>query len=235
MLSALYPRGVMLLLVVSPVTSMAQSNPERLERSFWLGGGANKEPFVLELQEQKRLVYVDATGAIIKGRWKRRGTLIELETEHKSLKFSGTVDGDLMKGTASGKKGAQWEWSATRQPVSTERSLPTYAALASSARIQGSVMLDLTVNAAGTVISVNAISGHPLLRKLSTEAARDWRFRPITDGLLRVARLLFTFRILDRERDERVRSPVFHSAYRIEIRRGIPSVQSRRKHNRQLI
>jgi TonB family protein len=225
MLTALYSRGVMLLLIVCPVTSIAQSNPERLGSTYWVSRGPNNEPFVLELQERRRLVYVDATGAITRGPWKRRGTRIELETKHKSLSFTGTVDGDLMKGNASGKKGAKWEWSATKQPLATERSIPKYAALASAARIQGSVMLDLTVNAAGTVTSVNAISGHPLLRNLSAEAARDWRFRPIEDEVLRVARLLFTFRILDRERDERVRSPVFHSAYRVEIRRGIPSVQ----------
>jgi TonB family protein len=57
--------------------------------------------------------------------------------------------------------------------------LPKYPMLAMSARIQGKVDLDLTVNpATGQVIEATAPQGHPLLKPSALEAAKLWRFTP---------------------------------------------------------
>jgi TonB family protein len=54
---------------------------------------------------------------------------------------------------------------------------PKYAPLATQARIQGRVALQLTVNSStGEVQSASAISGHPLLAATAIEAAKQWRF-----------------------------------------------------------
>lgn len=57
--------------------------------------------------------------------------------------------------------------------------VPTYAPLALQASIQGKVELQLAVEpATGEVRSVTAISGHPILKPLALEAAKQWRFAP---------------------------------------------------------
>jgi hypothetical protein len=52
-----------------------------------------------------------------------------------------------------------------------------YPQMAKIAHIQGEVELEVAVNAqAGTVMQVNPVSGHPILRLASIEAAKNWIF-----------------------------------------------------------
>ncbi len=55
---------------------------------------------------------------------------------------------------------------------------PAYPAAARSVRATGAVMVQITVNEKGEVISANAVSGHPLLRAAAVQAARQTRFAP---------------------------------------------------------
>lgn len=55
---------------------------------------------------------------------------------------------------------------------------PTYPAAASSVRASGSVNIQVTIDENGNVISAQAVSGHPLLRQASEEAARNSKFKP---------------------------------------------------------
>ncbi|HSO73526.1 MAG TPA: energy transducer TonB, partial [Blastocatellia bacterium] len=55
---------------------------------------------------------------------------------------------------------------------------PTYPPLAKAARVSGSVVVEVTVDEAGGVISARAMSGHPLLKEAAVSAARGWRFSP---------------------------------------------------------
>jgi TonB family protein len=49
------------------------------------------------------------------------------------------------------------------------------------ARIEGKVELQLTVNpVTGAVESVSATSGHALLKPSALEAAKRWRFEPLS-------------------------------------------------------
>ncbi|RPJ84572.1 MAG: energy transducer TonB [Acidobacteria bacterium] len=55
---------------------------------------------------------------------------------------------------------------------------PVYPPLAIQARVQGAVMLQVTVNEMGIVESVEVVSGHPLLVKAARDAVSQWRYKP---------------------------------------------------------
>ncbi len=70
------------------------------------------------------------------------------------------------------KSGGVLQGEATRRPA------PQYPPLAKAARVSGAVMVEVTVDEDGGVISARAVSGHPLLKDAAVNAARSWRFTP---------------------------------------------------------
>lgn len=64
------------------------------------------------------------------------------------------------------------------QTSATTRVEPVYPPLAKAARINGSVVVEMTADEEGNVISARAISGHPLLKDSAVAAAKDWKFSP---------------------------------------------------------
>ncbi|HLM61413.1 MAG TPA: TonB family protein [Pyrinomonadaceae bacterium] len=55
---------------------------------------------------------------------------------------------------------------------------PTYPAAARAVRASGAVNIQVSVDESGNVISVSAVSGHPLLRAAAEQAARNAKFAP---------------------------------------------------------
>lgn len=55
---------------------------------------------------------------------------------------------------------------------------PSYPSLAKAARASGAVVVKVTVDESGKVISAEAVSGHPLLRPAAVAAAREAKFTP---------------------------------------------------------
>ena len=55
---------------------------------------------------------------------------------------------------------------------------PPYPAVAKAARAAGTVVVQITVDEGGKVISAAAVSGHPLLRQAAVQAAYQARFSP---------------------------------------------------------
>jgi TonB family protein len=55
---------------------------------------------------------------------------------------------------------------------------PAYPAVAKSVRASGTVVVQVTVDETGKVISAEATSGHPLLRAAAVQAARQAQFKP---------------------------------------------------------
>ncbi len=55
---------------------------------------------------------------------------------------------------------------------------PSYPAIARQAHASGTVVVQVTIDENGNVISAAAVSGHPLLRAVSVSAARGARFSP---------------------------------------------------------
>jgi protein TonB len=55
---------------------------------------------------------------------------------------------------------------------------PVYPAIARSAHITGTVVLQATISKQGTISDLKVISGPPLLANAALEAVRTWRFKP---------------------------------------------------------
>lgn len=60
----------------------------------------------------------------------------------------------------------------------TKKPQPVYPPIAAAARAQGTVVVQVTVDEEGYVISARATSGHPLLQQAAVQAARQARFAP---------------------------------------------------------
>ena len=65
---------------------------------------------------------------------------------------------------------------AKRKVKSQER--PVYPDLARRMNVHGKVKLELTVAPDGTVKSVRALGGHPVLVTAARDAVRNWKFEP---------------------------------------------------------
>jgi TonB family protein len=59
---------------------------------------------------------------------------------------------------------------------------PAYPPIAKQAKASGTVVVQVTVNEEGDVISARAVSGHPLLQAVSVAAARNAKFSPTKLG-----------------------------------------------------
>src|SRR5215831_19284041 len=62
------------------------------------------------------------------------------------------------------------------QGSATRRVEPTYPPLAKAAHISGAVVVEVTIDESGDVISAKPISGHPLLKDAAVQAAQGWKF-----------------------------------------------------------
>ncbi|HWN10011.1 MAG TPA: energy transducer TonB [Pyrinomonadaceae bacterium] len=74
--------------------------------------------------------------------------------------------------------------------------LPVYPPIAKQANASGSVMVQITIDEGGNVISANAVSGHPLLRAAAVMAAREAKFSPTKlngEAVKVTGTLLYTF------------------------------------------
>jgi protein TonB len=65
------------------------------------------------------------------------------------------------------------------QPAELIRqTLPVYPPLARTARVQGIVLLEGTVNVNGAVENLRVVEGHPLLVGEALRAVKKWKYRP---------------------------------------------------------
>jgi len=55
---------------------------------------------------------------------------------------------------------------------------PIYPELAKRARVQGRVVLVVTVDEEGNVSEINITSGHPLLNEAAVTAVKQWKYSP---------------------------------------------------------
>jgi TonB family protein len=82
------------------------------------------------------------------------------ETEVKSATSTKTISGGVLNGKA----------------ISLPK--PTYPAIAKAAKASGTVVIQITIDENGNVISAHPVSGHPLLQAAATAAARAAKFTP---------------------------------------------------------
>lgn len=85
---------------------------------------------------------------------------------------------------------------ATPQERAVKQVQPEYPPIALAARASGSVKVVVAISEDGKVTDASVTSGHPLLRESALAAARQWVFKPLTEGAVKVksmAILTFTF------------------------------------------
>jgi hypothetical protein len=96
--------------------------------------------------------------------------------------------------------------------VPTELGKPLYPAAARAVRAIGDVVVYVTVDSDGRVLTASAQNGHPLLRKASEKAASESKFAPTSGSCWRVATLTFTFLTGPPESDEQAVNTPFRVA-----------------------
>jgi TonB family protein len=65
-----------------------------------------------------------------------------------------------------------------QQPKLIRRVEPVYPALAKRARVQGRVVMQITVDEEGNVTEAKPLSGHPLLNDAAVAAVKQWKYSP---------------------------------------------------------
>ncbi|SRR5881296_1688099 len=64
------------------------------------------------------------------------------------------------------------------QAVLIEQVKPEYPSLARTARVEGIVVLEGTINEQGKVVNVHVVNGHPMLVEAAMKAVEKWKYRP---------------------------------------------------------
>ncbi len=64
------------------------------------------------------------------------------------------------------------------QGTAVNRVQPPYPPLARTANVSGAVVVEVTIDEQGNVVTARVLSGHPLLREASLNAARGWKWKP---------------------------------------------------------
>lgn len=118
---------------------------------------------------------------------------IEGDTEDTANANDSTTDDEGGTTSSSGVKpisGGVLNTKAVSKPE------PAYPPLAKAARASGTVVVKVTVDETGKVVSAEAVAGHPLLRPAAVAAAREAKFTPtlLSGTPVRVTGLLtYTF------------------------------------------
>jgi len=59
---------------------------------------------------------------------------------------------------------------------------PVYPPIAKVARVHGTVILDVTIDAAGKVTHITSVSGNAMLMQAAIDAVKDWKYRPFDEA-----------------------------------------------------
>ncbi len=98
-------------------------------------------------------------------------------------------------------------------PKITKLAKPPYPAAARAVRAIGEVVVEVKIDREGKVAEAKAVSGHPLLRKVSADAARQSLFEVAESDEIREVKLTFVF---FSEQTEKKRKR-YSNPYRVEI------------------
>ena len=92
----------------------------------------------------------------------------------------------------------------------------------------GAVVMEVQIAASGQVVEVKAVRGHPALYPVAGKAARRWLFSPVEEQTkVRTVRLTFMFKFMDEGTPDEDLLPLFEPPYQIEVRRIIPTIETR--------
>ena len=106
---------------------------------------------------------------------------------------AGPATGSGMSVAGSGSTGHVVDVDYSQVKVKHQPPPPPYPALAKIARIQGTVVVEITVGADGIPVSARALEGPPQLRDAAVAYAMQWRFEPcLVGGVPQQARFKLT-------------------------------------------
>jgi TonB family protein len=98
---------------------------------------------------------------------------------------------------------------------------PIYPPIALSMNAKGEVVIEVSIDAAGKVVSATVVSGNEYLREASKQAAMKWQFGTVKESSKPpTARLTFVYRHGDATQPLRTRpeiTTVFKPPYRVEL------------------
>jgi TonB family protein len=84
----------------------------------------------------------------------------------------------LPRTAAKAKQASGAEQVQQGQPRLLRKVIPAYPELARRARIEATVVLDVTINEQGVVSDAHALQGHPLLNQTCIDAIKQWVYEP---------------------------------------------------------
>jgi TonB family protein len=116
--------------------------------------------------------------------------------------------------------GTTYAQSATESPSVIAAVAPaTYPAIARQANARGEVVIEVQVDAEGNVLSAKLISGHPLLQKVSEEAAKQWKFSSLQGSTKEQAvRLTFAYQTVEKGPNPKNEfTTIFRPPYKVEV------------------
>ena len=110
------------------------------------------------------------------------GSEVEVEQDSDSsgseADEENTVSSAGEAGTDGSQSGPQTVSGGVLNGKAVSKPQPPYPALAKAARASGTVVVQVTVDETGSVVSAAAVSGHPLLQAAAVAAARQAKFSP---------------------------------------------------------
>lgn len=102
---------------------------------------------------------------------------------------------------------------------------PVYPAIAQAARVQGNVVIEIEIAPEGLVRSAKAISGPPMLREVTSDAMKQWRYRPFRKGdetIAVIGSVLVTFTLRDKPAVHTPHESTANGSYSVEVTVGPP-------------
>src|SRR5262245_54718768 len=107
----------------------------------------------------------------------------------------------------------------SREP-SVVRAVPAiYPILAAVARMSDTVIVEVTINADGTVAEATTIQGHEVFTVAAERSARQWMFDSLVDpNHSRKVRITYTFKLITGTSNPEDLLPVFMPPFSLEIR-----------------
>lgn len=96
---------------------------------------------------------------------------------------------------------------------------PSYPLIARAANVSGVVLVEVKVDADGSVSGVRVTEGHKLLKSMAEKSARKWKFNALDKAKKRSVQLRFEFILIPTNRGTpEDLGVVFWPPYRVEIR-----------------
>jgi TonB family protein len=132
--------------------------------------GATFKPESAAITSQNEI----GNGVIANGREARLATPAELARTFEELRL--TRPQTAVTPPSDG--GAVRVGGAVRPPIQLRKVNPVYPPIAASARVQGVVILELTIDAQGFVSDARVLRSIPLLDQAALDAVRQWQYQP---------------------------------------------------------